>query len=642
MDFQALIHKLEQGGGMRYFRGGLLVLLILMLGVGYNSCAFRNMTTQEAMDSAQLARNISQGKGFTTLFVRPFSMYLLKKRYEDKHGVPPLGSTPDETYVKSNHPDTANPPVYPVILAGLMKACRLNYQIPAKPKPFWSSDGRFWRYAPDFVIAVFNQILLLAVVVLIYLLARRLFDPNVAFVSALLLLGAELFWRFSVSGLSTMLLLLIFTGLTWVLVLIEEETREPRRGSAALLTLAAIAGALVGVGGMTRYSFGWIILPVLFVLALSSGRQRIGLILAAFLAFTVIMTPWLVRNFLVSGVPFGTSTYVLLEGAEGAGSFTNHVLQRSIEPDIKVNLHALNQKLLVNIRLIFQNDLPKLGGSWISAFFLVGLMVSFTSQAVRRLRYFLVSCLVVLILAQALGKTQLSTDSPEINSENLLVLLAPLVLIFGVSLFYVLLDQLELPMREIRYAIIVVFCGLTCLPLIFTFLPPRSIPVAYPPYYPPVLQHLGGLMKQEELMMSDIPWALAWYGQRQCVWLTENCDSDFMAINDYDKQVNAVYISPATLNGPFFSQLKPNDDGSWGNLVLQFANPRSQLDRTTELHLTSNPRFASNANSGSEKKDLTTTFPLRFVYKLLPGMYQEQFVLLDWERWRKTGVRPSE
>ncbi len=28
------------------------------------------------MDSAQLARNIADGKGYTTLFIRPFSLYL--------------------------------------------------------------------------------------------------------------------------------------------------------------------------------------------------------------------------------------------------------------------------------------------------------------------------------------------------------------------------------------------------------------------------------------------------------------------------------------------------------------------------------------------------------------------------------------
>ena len=43
-----------------------------------------------------------------------------------------------------------------------------------------------------------------------FFLARRLFDPSVAWLSTLLLIAAEIFWRFSVSGLSTIVLLLEF------------------------------------------------------------------------------------------------------------------------------------------------------------------------------------------------------------------------------------------------------------------------------------------------------------------------------------------------------------------------------------------------------------------------------------------------
>ena len=43
-------------------------------------------------------------------------------------------------------------------------------------------------------------------------------------------------------------------------------------------------------------------------------------------------------------------------------------------------------------------------------------------MAISRLRYFLLISMAVLIAVQALGKTQLSEETPEINSENLLVL----------------------------------------------------------------------------------------------------------------------------------------------------------------------------------------------------------------------------
>ena len=75
---------------------------------------------------------------------------------------------------------------------------------------------------------MFNQILLVAAVVLTFFLARKLFDAGVAWLSAILMIGCELLWRFSVSGLSTMLLLVIFLGLTWCILKIEETAREPQ------------------------------------------------------------------------------------------------------------------------------------------------------------------------------------------------------------------------------------------------------------------------------------------------------------------------------------------------------------------------------------------------------------------------------
>ena len=103
-------------------------------------------------------------------------------------------------------------------------------------------------------------------------------------------------------------------------------------------------------------------------------------------------------------------------------------LQRSLEPDFsRLYLMAFWLKLNNNLRQIVTSDLPRLGGSWVSAFFLVGLLIGFNNPSTQRMRYFLLGCVVVLCLAQALGRTQLSEDVPEINSENLLVLVAPLV-----------------------------------------------------------------------------------------------------------------------------------------------------------------------------------------------------------------------
>ena len=172
----------------------------------------------------------------------------------------------------------------------------------------------FLRYQPDFQIAVFNEILLLVVVALTFFLARKLFDVNVAWLSALLIIGCELLWRFSVSGLSTMLLMVIFLGLTWCVLRIEEMAREPQPRADRLLGLALAAGVLTGVGALTRYAFGWTIIPVALFLFFFSGQRRMLHALAALGAFVVVLTPWVVRNYAVSGTPFGTAGFAIVEG----------------------------------------------------------------------------------------------------------------------------------------------------------------------------------------------------------------------------------------------------------------------------------------------------------------------------------------
>lgn len=595
---QDFIHKLEVGGGKGYARYGLLVLAVLMLGVVYNWRSYRNMASQEAMDAAQLARNIAEGKGYNTLFIRPFSMYLLKRHNPGDR---------DPVRLKSPHPDLANPPVYPLVLAGLLKVGHFNYEIPTKPAPFWMIGTKFARYKPDFIIGIFNQLLMMGMIVMVFFLARRLFDPGVAWVSSILLLGTELLWRFSVSGLSTNLLLVIFTALLWCIVLLEQEARAPKWGTKGAILLAVGAGVLVGVGGLTRYSFSWLIFPLAFFLVLFGGKRRFLFATIALLAWAAVLAPWIARNYHVCGTPFGTAGYSIIETTS---MFPDNRLLRSLEPDLgHLFLMPFWMKLIQNLRQITASDLPKLGGTWISGFFLVGLLVVFRNPGIRRLRYFLLSVLAVLVVVQALGRTQLSDEAPEINSENLLVLLAPMVIVYGVSLFYLLLEQISLPMMELRYLIVGSFGLIACLPLVFTLLPPKTNPLAYPPYYPPACQYISSSMNENELAMSDVPWALAWYGKRQCVWLTLKAgelksSEGFFTIYDTYKAISVLYLTPETLDARFLTQWIRGGEQSWGRFVLECL----------------------------VKNKVPEGFPLG---SSPGGWLPEQMILSDWQRWDK-------
>jgi hypothetical protein len=580
MTIQEIIHFIEVGAGKRLFRFVLPVLAVLGLAFLYDIRAYRNFSTTEAMDSAQLARNIAQGKGYTTLFIRPLSLYLVQQKNQGKAMPSSPNAPPDYAQVKTAHPDLANPPVYPLALAGLMKILPFHFTVNAKGG-FWTNNGIFWRYQPDFLIAVFNELLLVVVAVAAFFIAKKIFDARVAWLSFVLILGCELLWRFSVSGLSTTLLLLIFLALAWCVLKTEELGGEPQVDTMQILFWAALAGIITGIGALTRYSFGWTIIPVVIFLLLFSGPGKLLNTVATLAAFAIVLTPWIARNLAISGAPFGTAGYSIFEGTSLA---PGGQLGRSLHPDF---LDALwpspyGHKLLTNLAPLFQGDLFKLGGSWVSVLFFAGLLLGFRSPAARRMRYFLMMCLGMFILAQSVGRTSLSDDSPEINSENLLVLAAPLAFIFGAAFFFILLDQMTLPAVELRYVVIGIFIVLCCLPL-FLAMTFKTVPVRYPPYFPPDIERTASWMKPNELMMSDVPWAVAWYGQRQCAWVTEDADSQFFALNDYIKPVSALYLTMRTMDGRLVSECFRAGQDSWGHFVLE-ALAQNKIPANFPLH----------------------------------------------------------
>jgi len=407
-----------------------------------------------------------------------------------------------------------------------------------------------------------------------------------------------------------MLIVVIFLGLVWCLVLMEQVSRKTPARGGWLVLMALFCGALAGLGALTRYSFGWLILPVLGFLAFHFGPRRIVLVPTALLAFAAVLGPWVARNYEWSETPFGTAGYALMADTPG---FPADRLERSLKPRLgDVELEDYLRKLLINVGAMFQNELPKMGGSWITAFFLVGLLVPFISQTLGRMRVFVLFSLLVLTIVQALGRTHLSSDWPDINSENLLVLLAPVVFIYGAGMYSLFLDQLKLPFPQLRHLVTGVVVLLTSAPLIFTLLPPREYPLAYPPYFPPWIQQFGRWMGEEELLMSDMPWAMAWYGRRQSLWTTLNVQDqkrgdDFFTVNDSLKPIHGLYLTTLSMDARFYSQMLRGQDWAWGKFVM-------------DSLVTTN--------------GLPVGFPLKFS-PTGPFLNNGHFFLTDWPRWKR-------
>jgi hypothetical protein len=578
---QELIYKWDEAEGRKIIEKCAVLLVLIGILILYDVKEYKNFTAPEAMDAAQVARNIADGKGFSTLWIRPFALYLIQSHQK----------LPDPV-LKDVQPDLANPPVYPLMLALLMRIF---------PFDFTTFDG---RYSPEIIITIFNQCLFLLAAFLLYKISLILFDKSVGFFSVAVMIGSELFLKFSSSGLPTMLLILVFELIIWLLIRWLDQVRSENPSKRNILIKAAFLGIFLAIGLLTQYSFGFLFIPVLIFFIIYGQSYRVSSVLVFALVFIVLISPWLARNIAICGKPFGTQGYAIIQETS---KFSDNALDRELKPDFsgvnRVYLDDLAKKLTVNLHKILTDVLPGFTGNWLAAFFLAGLIIPYKNPVVSALRNFIILSFVTLIPVMALNQTWLSTMSRDVHSENIVFWLAPIVILYGAALFFILLDQINIQNQLIKNGVLLFSAVIFCLPLLITFLPPREVPVAWPPYYPPLIKQISGFFKNNELIMTDIPWAVAWYGKHQAISLTPDPKESFFRVNDVIKPVNGIYITQVTMDSAFQTKLLKGIERFWGKFVIDIIN----------------------------KGILPTGFPLKYAWSdVLP----DQLLLADWERWK--------
>jgi hypothetical protein len=540
-----------------------LILVVLAFALYQNNEA-KNFRAPEAMDLAQLGRNVAAGQGYTTGVIRPLSLHLLEEHAVRK-GVDP------RTVLVNRHPDLENPPIYPAILAVVFKAMPVSWwtRLPA--------DEFHRRPMEEVVISALNLGFFAVVVGLAGLLGTRLFDSAVGGLSAALIIGTDLFWEFANSGLPTLLLMVFMLLLLHLLLGFEREaaSEAPRRGR--LLLLSGGAGLMVGLMFLTQYSFGWLLFPVLGFLIWRGAGIRGRVMGLALVAFLILASPWVTRNLQVCGHPLGTAGFAALSGTE---SFPGDRLQRSQHPVLDRDLiWEVFSKVVGGVREILGNDLIRLGGTWTSLFFLVGLLVPFGNPSLNRLRWTLVGMLAVVVVVQAGLRGWITKDFGPVTSEDLLVVLAPGVMVWGAGFLITLIDQIEWEFPFFRtwclWGLVAVFSA----PFLLGILPPKGLALSEP-YRPSVIREFADFTPKTTLFMSDIPWAVAWYGPRECVWNSlrvsdtaeanvRNRREDFFVFSEARRPIEAVYISPYWADMPFRPRFIGDLDFEWGRFYLE-------------------------------------------------------------------------
>jgi hypothetical protein len=605
-------------------RGVALACVTAAFLWGYTAAQFNGLRHPEAMDQAQVARNLARGEGFTTQFIRPLSLWRLAERSSARDAM------------VDHHPDITHPPAYPALLGALfciMERGSLKpgdsqswlvrgvlslfqwpalwavlaavwllavaqqmwfARVPAEALP-WHTAGIVgcmallalsWLPAPAFKVGteiaftvfgpdalmVYGVGLPLALLngLLVYLIGRRLFDRRAGTVAALLFIVSETTCQFAISGLNTMLAM-TWVSLAAVALVMAAEWRESGRRPRAAVALALAAAALVGAAFLTKYAAGWLLLPACVLCWRWWGLARGALVAAAMgLVFLAVASPWLARNYAVSHSIFGLAHYSV---AERTPALPGDKLQRTLEPKgVQISALGALRKTAANATQACA-DSPWFGGAGlVAAAFAAALCYRFRRPQVNQLKWFAAGGALLLFAAMCVVGVEPRPDGSLAQAGNLCVLALPLMAVFAAATICVWLDALrnaEILQRHAAIAFLVVAA-------VFPTAMRMGLPVGrlpYPPIHPPALAQIAGGVEPRELMVSDQPWAVAWYGDRRCVWLPYTIEQ-FYRINDLHQHIAALLLTPITLNSRLLTEVMGGEWQPWSPVLgfLEFPN----------------------------------------------------------------------
>jgi hypothetical protein len=191
---------------------------------------------------------------------------------------------------------------------------------------------------------------------------------------------------------------------------------------------------------------------------------------------------------------------------------------------------------VVNWDRLYRRELLGTGAGLLMAFFLASLLHRYRREDVFRLRRFLFWSVVAAFGWMGFG---------GVPVWNFFAAFLPVVILFATAFFFVMFERLQFRTRWVRRGMVGLFAVLNLLAVVFALLPPPP-PAVYPPYNGGIIAAMGRTFRDEEIVATDIPWAVAWYGDRSA-YLLPVSEADYLYLNDDVHTVSGIYMTQKTL-----------------------------------------------------------------------------------------------
>jgi hypothetical protein len=534
-DVQRLVHSLEQGKGAGLFRLILSIAAVIVLALAYLVLQFRGLSTSTGIDQAQIARELSRGHGFSTKDIRPIEAQLLEKN---------LGQVPP-----GNVPDLYHAPLNPVVNAGALYVVSTLFHL--------KTDHSDPVYRGDRCIAALSVAFFLLAVFVNFRLAQLLFDRKIALLTTGLVLLADQFWQFSLSGLPQMLLLFLVTGSLWCLAKAVIGQNNGRQPYLWLGILGLLQGALALTHPITLWLSG-----ASWVFAFFYFRPRFPRVLLAPVLCFALFSVWIVRDLKVSKMPFGIAPIGLLDnvGHTESGWMRLDGFDRS-----EISIRAFGERVITNFNEQLGSIYGLLGGLSVAPFFFAALFHRFKRSEINAFKWLL----FLMLVGAFTGSVLTGTNGEPISPNQTLILMGPALAIYGFAIVVVLVNRLNLGLSLSRYATYAIFFLITGLPALLGFVPGQS-PIQFPPYAPGIMNQIGTWTKPNEIISSDMPWAIAWYSDRKSLLIPWS-RKRFYEYHDFQSlggPIVGLYLTPITLDAKYSSDMMFGEYQDWATLLL--------------------------------------------------------------------------
>lgn len=541
----------------------ILAVLISGLCVFELFLSFRGLNSATAMDQAQVARQIARGEGQTTKFFRPLDII-------DQYHAISGNKAEREPLNFDNLPDTYNAPLHTHVLALALKVTGYD-RFDAKRMDEHNSN----IYGADRVVAATSMIFFIISMLLAYFLFASIFDEVLASVVVAFMGLSQLMLQFAISGLAQPMLMCFLLGATFFIR--KAITCNQRGAFFKTLTANAVVCFLLVLMALSNSIAAWALVGYIIFAAFNFRPLGLHAIVGMVFLCVGVMLPEYQQ-----AAPMGGAVAKFMHSIYSAfGSDNLSTLMRSSSDAAVPFSNSLF--FLRGLGYLFKqlNSLYEyMGGIVATVFFLLALFHRYKAKETEGVKW----AVFLMWLFVCIGMTCFG-QSGATDDTQLYIIFAPFFAAYGTALLFNLLARLQLGTDFAAVRALVIFFLILVSSGAFMFELPQQLSFSiltssrgipqYPPYYPPLLNGtFHDITNDKDIIVTDQPWAVAWYADRKALWLPRTIDT---YVNDLEpimressQGVQGFLITPSSHIGTtkgFSSIISENAD--FAPLVLE-------------------------------------------------------------------------